>query len=190
MGGYTTCGGNTDYWTEWGTTTWATYNSERSDFNVQNQSDISDWPCFARYYITFPLTTVPATKVIRSATLTLYQIGNSNPALAQPSLLQVLTVAGSWTQATATWNNTPQAVSNVGRGWINPLSQHPGFPGVARNLNISLAVAQAYTTGEPLRLVLYTADDDYHSGKYFVASGTGEWNAVGRPTVTVEWGNP
>jgi hypothetical protein len=190
VGGYTTCGGNTDYWTEWGTTTWATYNSERSDFNVQNQSDISDWPCFARYYITFPLTTVPANKVIRSATLTLYQIGNSNPALAQPSLLQVLTVAGSWTQATATWNNTPQAVANVGRGWINPLSQHPGFPGVARNLNISLAVAQAYTAGEPLRLVLYTADDDYHSGKYFVASGTGEWNAVGRPTVTVEWGNP
>ena len=57
-------------------------------------------------------------------------------------------------------------------------------------VNISLAVAQAYANGEPLRLVLYSADSDYHSGKYFVASGTGEWNAVGRPTVTVEWGNP
>jgi hypothetical protein len=190
VGGYTTCGGGTDYWTEWGTTTWATYNSERSDFNVQNQSDISDWPCFARYYITFPLTAVPANKVIRSATLTLHQIGNSNPSLAEQSLIQVLTVADSWTQATATWNNTPQAVANVGRGWIDPLPGHPGWPGVARTLNISLAVAQAYANGEPLRLVLYSADSDYHSGKYFVASGTGEWNAVGRPTVTVEWGNP
>lgn len=190
VGGYTVCGGGTDYWTEWGTTTWATYNSERSDFNVQNQSDIADWPCFARYYITFPLNAVPANKVIRSATLTLHQIGNSNPPLAQPTLLQLLTVAEEWNQATATWNNSPQAITNVAQGWINPLPGHPGFPGVARTVDISLAVAQAYAAGEPLRLVIYSADSEYHSGKYFVASGTGEWNAAGRPTVTVVWGNP
>jgi hypothetical protein len=190
VGGYTVCGGSTDYWTAWGTTPWAAYNSERSDFNVQNQSDIADWPCFARYYITFPLDGVPANKVIRSATLTLHQIGNSNPSLAEPTLLQVLTVADEWHQATATWNNSPQAVMNVARGWIDPLPGHPGFPGVARTVDISLAAAQAYAAVEPLRLVLYAADSEYHSGKYFVASGTGEWNAVGRPTVTVSWGNP
>ncbi len=81
-------------------------------------------------------------------------------------------------------------MSNIGRAWVNPLPGFPGWPGVARDWNVSLAVAKAYSPGEPVRLVLYTADDDYHSGKYFVASGTGDWNAVGRPTLTIQWGNP
>lgn len=190
VGGYTVCGGGFDYWSEWGETTWASYNADLSDFNIQNQSDIADWPCFARYYITFPLNGVPSNKIIQSATLTLHQIGNSSPSLATPSLVQVLTVAEDWQQATATWNNSPQAMTNIGRAWVNPLPGFPGWPGVARDWNVSLAVAEAYSTGEPVRLVLYTADDDYHSGKYFVASGTGDWNAVGRPTLTIQWGNP
>jgi hypothetical protein len=37
---------------------------------------------------------------------------------------------------------------------------------------------------------LYSADDDYNSGKYFVSSDTGDWNATGRPTLQVVWGNP
>jgi hypothetical protein len=54
---------------------------------------------------------------------------------------------------------------------------------------VSGAVAQAYSAGQPLRLVLYSADDNYHSGKYFVSSDTDDWNAVGRPTLVVQWGN-
>ncbi|MBP8000423.1 MAG: DNRLRE domain-containing protein [Chloroflexi bacterium] len=190
VGGYTVCGGGFDYWSEWGNATWGDYNSELSNFNIQNQSDIADWPCFARYYITFPITAVPTNKVIRSATLTLHQIGNSEPAAAEPSLIQVLTIGEDWQQATATWNNTPQPMANHRGTWIDPLPGFPGWPGVLRTLDVSLAVAEAYAAGEPVRLALYEADDAYHSGKYFVGSGTGEWNAVGRPTLTIVWGNP
>jgi hypothetical protein len=41
-----------------------------------------------------------------------------------------------------------------------------------------------------LRLVLYAADGAYHSGKYFTASETGDWNAIGRPTLEVVLGDP
>jgi hypothetical protein len=70
VGGYTVCGGGYDYWTQWGQTTWAQYNSSLTDFNIQNESDISDYPCFAKYYVTFPLDAIPAGKVVISATLT------------------------------------------------------------------------------------------------------------------------
>jgi hypothetical protein len=51
-------------------------------------------------------------------------------------------------------------------------------------------VAQAYGKGQPLRLAMYSADSDYHSGKYFTSSETGDWNAEGRPLLTVVWGSP
>lgn len=190
VGGYTVCGGSVDYWNEWGNTNEGYYNSERSDFNIQNQSDISDWPCFSKYYVTFPLNSIPAGKTIVSATLALYQIGNSNPSLATPSLIQVLIVDRGWTDTTITWNNAPLATENVGRAWVAALPGHPGFPGVRREWDVSGAVAEAYAAGRPLRLVLYSADSDYHSGKYFVSSDTGDWNAAGRPALTVMYGNP
>jgi len=34
----------------------------RNHVNVQNQSDISDWPCFSKYYVTFPLDAVHLTR--------------------------------------------------------------------------------------------------------------------------------
>ena len=43
--------------------------------------------------------------------------------------------------------------------------------------------------GIPLRLVLYEADEAYHSGKHFVASETGDWNEEARPTLRVLWGD-
>jgi len=41
-----------------------------------------------------------------------------------------------------------------------------------------------------VRLVLYSADWDYHSGKYFFSSDVADWNAQGRPTLEVVWGDP
>ena len=55
---------------------------------------------------------------------------------------------------------------------------------------MSWAVAEAYASGAPVRLALYSADSDYHSGKYFVTSETGDWNEVARPTLQVRWGDP
>ncbi len=189
VGGTTSnqCPGDEDHiWNVWGNLTWG----HAPDFNIQNQSDVADWPCFSKYYVTFPLSAVPPGKAITSATLTLHQFGNSGgPGQAQPSWIQVLTAAGEWNENSITWNNAPLARENFGGAWVPPITTWPGWPGVPRSWDVSAAVAQAYARGEPLRLILYSADSDYHSGKYFVSSDTGDWNLEGRPRLEVWWGN-
>lgn len=191
VGGYATCGGGLDYWTQWGNANYA----GGTDFNIQNQSDLADWPCFSKYYVTFPLSAVPPGKVILSATLTLHQSGNAGaPGDAQDSLIQVFAIDKDWSESTLTWNNAPLAGENVGRAWISPVppgcgSTYP-WPCFAKTWDVSYGVAQAYARGQPLRLALYEADFAYHSGKYFTSSDTGDWNAEGRPTLRVIWGNP
>ncbi|MCS7259322.1 MAG: DNRLRE domain-containing protein [Anaerolineae bacterium] len=188
VGGATTnqCPGDEYHiWNEWGNRNYG----RAPDFNIQNQSDVADWPCFAKYYITFPLDGIPRGKAIISATLTLHQFGNAGgPGEAQPSWIQVLIVADDWQETTITWNNAPLAYENVGGSWVPPLTNWPGWPGVPRRWDVSYAVARAYARGEPLRLALYEADSAYHSGKYFVSSNTGDWNTAGRPRLEVVWG--
>ncbi|HEX9373506.1 MAG TPA: DNRLRE domain-containing protein, partial [Roseiflexaceae bacterium] len=186
VGGGSVCGDGLDFWTQWGVANYA----GKGDFNVQNQADVADWPCFSKYYVTFPLSAVPSGKAIISATLTLHQFGNAQPQDAKPSLIQALTVDRDWSEAGLTWNSAPLALENVGQAWANPLLAFPGWPGVPRTWDVSRAVAAAYASAQPLRLALYEADSDYHSGKYFVSSDTGDWNADGRPTLTVTWGDP
>lgn len=191
VGGYTNCGNGLNFWSEWGTRVYNTFpnGDPYGDFNIQNQSDIADWPCFSRYFVTFPLNVIPANKVIISATLTLHQFGGSGgPGQATPSLIQVLTVNEDWSAATLSWNSAPLAVENIGRAWVQPLPGACSWPCVPRSWDVSAAVAKAYSAGAPLRLALYSADSDYHSGKYFVSSDTGDWNASGRPTLSVTWG--
>jgi hypothetical protein len=182
------CPGDSNYtWNQWGNANFA----GAVDFNIQNQSDIADWPCFAKYYVTFPLTALPPGKAIVSATLTLHQFGGSGgPGQAIPSLIQVMTVAENWNEATLTWNNAPLALENVSRAWVTPMSVPLVWPGVPWTWDVSRAVAQAYAAGQPLRLALYEADSAYHSGKYFVASDTDDWNQEGRPTLIVTLGTP
>ncbi|MBN1934406.1 MAG: DUF11 domain-containing protein [Anaerolineae bacterium] len=154
--------------------------------NIQHVDPISEWPCFSKYYVTFPLDNVPEGKVILSATLTLYQFGNAgaghNP---QPSLIQVSTVAEDWNESTLTWNNAPLALENVASAWADVFPSQPGEP---REWDVSEAVAEAYAASTPLRLALYEADWDYHSGKYFWSSDIDEWSAAMRPTLDVTWG--
>lgn len=184
------CPGDPDYiWNQWGNDSFA----GATNFNVQNQSDVADWPCFAKYYVTFPLGQIPPGQAIVSATLTLHQFGNSGGGSwgdAEPSLIQVLTVLDDWEETALTWNNAPLAAENVSAAWVDPISSFPGWPGVAREWEITQATTEAYAAGEPLRLALYGADSAYHSGKYFVSSDTGDWNEEGRPTLTVVYGDP
>ncbi len=192
VGGGTVCGGNLDFWTEWGNT--PNPGSEANAFvNIQNQKDVADWPCFSKFYITFPLDLLPAGKVIRQAQVTLYQFGNSgggNYGTPGPSYIQALTEAEAWSENTLTWNNAPLALENISGAWADALTSNPPWPGVARTWDVSRAVAQAYSAGKPLRLVFYESDSQMHSGKYFVSSETGDWNERGRPALTVELGNP
>lgn len=169
---------------------WANRNTGNApDFNIQNQSDIADWPCFARYYVTFPLGAIPAGKTIISATLTLHQYGNAGDAnQAQPSWIQVLTTNDDWQENTITWNNAPLPWENIDGAWVDPVRSQPAWPGIPWQWDVSYAVANAYANGQPLRLILYEADSAYHSGKYFVSSDTGDWNINGRPRIDVVWG--
>jgi hypothetical protein len=181
------CGGETSFWEQWPN---ANYGAS-PDFNIQNQSDIADWPCFARYYVTFELNGVPSGKRIQRATLTLHQWGNTGTVdLARPSFIQVARVAGAWSEGAITWNNSPQVLETLGGLQVDPLLTAPAWPGVARQWDVSKAAADAYAAGEPLRLALYSADADYHSGKLFVSSDTGDWNSSGRPTLRITWGEP
>lgn len=190
VGGYTTCGAGTDYWNNWGDKNEGYYNPDRTDFNIQNQANVDDYPCFSKAYFSFPLTYIPPGKVIVSATLKIHMYGNSYPAEAQPSLIQVLEIQEDWNEYTITWNNAPLPVSNHRRTWVNPVATIPPWPGIPYEWDVSGLVANAYKAGKPLRIALYSADSAMHSGKYFVSSDTGDWNEEGRPTLVIVYGDP
>jgi hypothetical protein len=183
-GGGATCGANLNIWTQWGEANYAA----RGDFNIQNQVDIADFPCFSKYFVTFPLTSIPAGKTIRSAKLILHEFGGADPNNAYSSLIQVLRIGQDWSESSLNWNNSPLAIENVAQTWVGVYKKQLVWPGDPYEWDISRAVTQAYQEGSPLRLVLYSADGKYHSGKYFVSSDTGDWNEDGRPTLVVEWG--
>ncbi|MGQ9793720.1 MAG: DNRLRE domain-containing protein, partial [Anaerolineae bacterium] len=194
VGGYTNCGDNMDFWTEWGQRVYYKMpnGEEYADFNVQNQSDIADWPCFAKYYVTFPLPPQPTGTQVVTAALTLHLFGGSGEINQRtPSLIQVLIVKEDWDEETLSWNNAPLAQENVSQTWVQPAPESVDWPGIPYRWDVSYAVAQAYAMGERfLRLAVYSADSNYHSGKYFVSSDTGDWNADGRPRLDIAFGKP
>ena len=161
-----------------------------TDLFVQNQSDMSDFPCFSKSYLKFDLSTLPSGKTIVSAILTLHEFGGSDPGSAKPSLVQLFTVADGWSEATLTWNNAPMAHENISSTTVPVLQAPPEWPGVPNNWNATQAVAEAHAAGKAVNLALYSADTAYHSGKYFVSSETGDWNAIARPTLTITWADP
>lgn len=181
VGGGTNCGGFPPFWNTWGSFNYA----GEFQMNIQNQWNLGDWGCFSKYYVTFPLDALPPGQAVVSANLTMYHFGNSLPSQAQPSLIQVFTVDESWNENTLVWNNAPLAVENVARTWVNPLPA--GGNGQFITWDISAAVADAYASGQPLRLALYSADSARHSGKYFNASET--FNPDRRPTLEITYGS-
>ena len=182
VGGATNCaGGIPPFWPTWGNL------NHSGDFqvNIQNQWNLGDFACFSKYYVTFPLDALPLNQGIESASLRMYHFGNSLPELAEPSMIQVLTVDEDWNENTVVWNNAPLAVENVARSWVNPIPA--GGAGQFITWDLSQAVADAYAAGQPLRLVLYSADNARHSGKYFNSSEV--LNPDRRPTLFIDHGS-
>lgn len=187
VGGGSTCGEGLDFFNQWG----AANHAHSATLVVQNQGDVADWPCFSKFFVDFPLAGLPAGRSIVGATLTVYQFGGSDPTQAQRSLVQVSTVSEPWNEETITWNTAPLAAENVAQATADPIPAPLPWPGAARTWNLTWAAAQAYAAGQSvLRLVFYSADGAYHSGKYFTAAETGDWNAVGRPTLQVVLADP
>jgi hypothetical protein len=184
VGGHTVCGEGQNAWTQWGNANYAGYDQ----FNVQNQWDVADFMCFSKYYVTFPLASIPRGKTIVSARVVMSLFGNAGyaPGDARPSAINALTVTEDWQESSITWNNAPRAAQNVSVTWVFPVdASHPAGP---YSWDVGAAVAEAHASGEPLRLVFYSTDGDYHSGKYFWSSDVGDWHAAGRPTLEVAWG--
>jgi hypothetical protein len=195
VGGSTTCGEGTDFFATWGDKTESFYAGDtvnNTQFNIQNQSDVADFPCFAKYYVTFPLGALPKGKVIVSAKLILHQFGNSGaPGQAEDSLIHVMTAKTDWNESTLTWNNAPLAAENFAAAYVSPILGEPPFAGIAREWTISTAVARAYRDGQPLRLVLYSSDFPMHSGKYFWASNrVDDDQPQSRPSLVIVYGDP
>lgn len=181
-------GTHDEVWSQWGEKNFAA----APRLVIQNQGDVSDLSCFAKYYITFPLDSVPAGKAIISASLTMQQFGNSDPSQAKPSYIQVMTADRDWSEETLTWNSAPLAAANFGGAWVDPIGPPltTDWTPVNRTWDVSLPAVQAYASGQPLRLILYDSDWDMHSGKYFESSQSTAWGGAGRPTLSVTWGNP
>jgi hypothetical protein len=190
VGGTTSnlCNADGDFWNNWGNANFA----ESPDLNIQNQADVADWPCFAKYYVTFPIDQIPTGSVIISAKLILHHWGNSGSLeLAQPSMVHLSSVGEGWNESTLTWNNAPLAWENISQLLVPVVDcSDVGWPCFPREWDVSRALAESHANGEPLRLALYSTDSDYHSGKFFTTSETGDWNEIGRPTLLVTWGNP
>jgi hypothetical protein len=187
VGGHSTCGTEYDpnFFDGWGE---ANYNGF-AQFNIQNQWDVADSPCFAKYYVTFPLNALPYPSAIVSATLTMYMFGNAGYEAgdSKPSYMQVARVSEDWSEQMLTWNNAPPVLENYSWSWVDPMETANDHPGKPRTWDLSRAVADAHAIRQPLRLVIYSTDGDYHSGKYFWSGDAGE--SV-RPRLDISWGNP
>lgn len=184
VGGHTTCGEGIDHWSEWGEANYAGY----SQINIQNQWDISDYPCFSKYYITFPLEHLPRNREIISATLTMNLFGNAGyePGQAPPSSVHAFAIEDDWDEATINWNNAPLPTRNLSMAWVYPVDFYAEWPGIPYTWDVSSAAVEAYNAGKPLRLALYSTEGEMHSGKYFWSSNADE---AGRPKLEVYLGD-
>jgi hypothetical protein len=184
VGGDTVCGYGLDFWSEWGV---HSYPGSRH-LNVQNQGNTDDWPCFSKTYITFPIDSLPPGREVITATLTLHQLGNASGWDNPNSLIQVWEIKQDWNPTTLSWNNAPQPFENLSRVWVGVIDESQ--LGLARYLDVSLAATRAYAAGEPLRLVLYSADFSIGSGKYFFSSTSTDWDGDWRPSLDITLGSP
>jgi hypothetical protein len=118
----------------------------------------------------------------------MYQFGNAGGdewGEAPASMIQVIMVEDDWLENSLTWNTAPQGIENVSRSWVPWIAEYPGANGVPRTWDVTNAVSESYSEGEPIRLALYSADSARHSGKYFWSSDYEIEES--RPTLQVTW---
>lgn len=187
VGGSLGCGSNvSNVWTQLGNTSYP----GAVHINIQNEADVSDWNCFSKFYITFPLSSLAQGQGVVSAKVTLYEYGNSGPqGKPNPSYIQVAAVNQSWSPASLSWNSAPPVQENIYTMQVNTKSKPVlPWPGLAVTWDVSSPAAAAYAAGQPLRLVFYSVDNQHNAGKYFTSSSIPSWDANGRPTLQISLG--
>ena len=183
LGGGGTCGGGHEGGSE------INHGGDTSLF-VGSETAPTHFPCFNKSYLRFSLDAIPPGKTIISATLRLHHWSNADPSQAQPSWVHLFTIQEPWEEMAIHWNNAPLAQENVAATWIYPITQSVPWPGNPYEWDATQAVAEAYAAGQPVGLAIYSSDTEQHSSKYLTSSETGNWNAEGRPTLNVVWGQP
>jgi len=170
---------------------------KESELFAGSEVAVTHLPCFNKSLLRFYLDDVPPDKVILSATLTLHHWGNSGDPnatkdedRAHDSYVWLYSVSDPWSEMEITWNSAPLAQKNLDVVRIPPVSSHPGWPGIPYTWDATEAVAAAYAMGQPVSLALYDSASQRNTTKYFLSSETGDWNAQGRPTLTITWGRP
>lgn len=172
-------------WTKFGNQTYP--GADR--VNIQDEWDISDFNCLSKFYITFPLSSLPSGKGVISAKVTLYEWGNAGGHSPNPSLIQVAAVEPGWNPNDLSWNNAPLVQEDISRTVVNVMpTQKVTPPGEPYTWDVSQAVADAYAAKQPLSLAFFSSDSAYSTAKYFFGSSVGSWNANGRPNLQISLG--
>jgi hypothetical protein len=154
-----------------------------------SESAPTHFPCFNKSFLRFQLDTIPPGVEIISATLTLHHWGNADDTIApEYAWIHLFSIRDNWEEMSIHWNNAPLAQENIAFTKVKTLSEFPGWPGIPYHWDASQAVAEAYTSGEPVSIAIYSSDVGRDTSKYFVSSETGDWNAVARPTLEIIWG--
>ena len=168
------------------------------DLFVGSEIQPTHFPCYNKSYLRFALNSLPAGKVIISATLTLHHWGGANVAAGTSSYVWLSSVTDPWDEMTIHWNNAPLAQENLSMTRIPPKTTPLIWPGDPYAWDATQAVAAAYAAGQPVSFALYDSTTGRDSSKYLTASETGinddpsywNWNIEGRPKLTIVWGSP
>ena len=164
---------------------------------VGSEIQPTHFPCFNKSYLRFSLASVPANKVILSATLTLHHWGGASyDPFYTISYVWLSSVTDPWDEMTIHWNNAPLAQENLSMTPIPPKTTPLVWPGDAYSWDATQAVAEAYASGQSVSFAMYDSTTGRDSSKYLTASevglgdGTPNWDIEGRPRLDVVWGDP
>jgi hypothetical protein len=165
---------------------------------VGSEIQPTHFPCYNKSYLRFSLASMPANKVIISATLTLHHWGGANVDMNTTSYVWLSSVTDAWNEMTIHWNNAPLAQENFSMTPIPPKRTPLVWPGDPYRWNVSQAVAEAYAAGQPVSFAIYDSTTGRDSSKYLTSSENGinddpaywNWNIAGRPRLDITYGDP
>ena len=163
---------------------------DAAELFVGSEAEPTHFPCFNKSYLRFALNSVPAGKVIISATLTLHHWGGADVTANTSSYVWLSSVVDPWQEMTIHWNNAPLAQENLSMTRIPTKTTPLVWPGDPYTWDATQAVAEAYQTGQPVSFAMYDSTTGRDSSKYLTASEAGDWDVEGRPRLDVAWGDP
>lgn len=183
VGGAFDCGvtEKPDFFPTWGDVSYP----QAPQINIQNQMNTEDWPCFSRYMIWFDIPVGLDRKMVSNATIIMHQFGEAGHAWPHNSLefIPDSNIQAIWVEQPEppyTWNNTPEIKAHLSTTYVPSRNEVFVNPPVAHEFDITYAIKNA--DGNRVAILLYSADWDIHSGKYFY----GSYADVYRPEISIE----